>query len=220
MRRTFARVADLLDAISRAKDEVVGPGRYAQLAAEMAAVATDDESRLAAQAADEVARIYARYEVLKGPGRIDFGDLVMLPTMLLETDQTSRDHFAATYAHVLVDEYQDVNRASVRLLKQPPPQGTNLWAVGDIRQSICRFRGASSHNMDLFETEDFPGAKSARLKVNYRSMREIIDTFTGFAKTMDAGEGRHRPLRRPRAVAFPHATSHDRHPRRDLGLDR
>jgi superfamily I DNA/RNA helicase len=183
-----SKIADLLDAISRAKDEVVGPERYAQLAAEMVAAATDDESRLAAQAADEVARVYARYEVLKGPGRIDFGDLVMLPTMLLETDQTSRDHFAATYAHVLVDEYQDVNRASVRLLKQLRPQGTNLWAVGDIRQSIYRFRGASSHNMDLFKTEDFPGAKSARLKVNYRSMREIIDTFTGFAKTMDAGD--------------------------------
>jgi superfamily I DNA/RNA helicase/Zn-dependent peptidase ImmA (M78 family) len=212
-----SKIADLLDAISRAKDEVVGPERYAELAAEMAAAATDDESRLAAQAADEVARVYARYEVLKGPGRIDFGDLVMLPTMLLETDETSREHFAATYAHVLVDEYQDVNRASVRLLKQLRPQGTNLWAVGDIRQSIYRFRGASSHNMDLFETEDFPGAKSARLKVNYRSMREIIDTFTGFAKTMDAGDkagtdlcadrGRSLSLTQLRTTDIPGATS-------------
>lgn len=211
-----SKIADLLDAISRAKDEVVGPERYAELAAEMAAAATDDDSRRAAEAASEVARVYARYELLKGPGRIDFGDLVMLPTKLLEMDETSRNHFAATYAHVLVDEYQDVNRASVRLLQQLRPQGTNLWAVGDIRQSIYRFRGASSHNMDLFAS-DFPGAKSTRLEINYRSVREIIDTFSSFAKTMDAGDktdtdltadrGASRSITELRTTDIPGATS-------------
>lgn len=77
----------------------------------------------------------------------------------------------------------------MRLLRCLRPGGENLWAVGDLRQSIYRFRGASSHNMRLFAESDFPGACGDRLTVNYRSYQEIVDAFTGFAGTMRAGAG-------------------------------
>ncbi|MFB8936531.1 UvrD-helicase domain-containing protein, partial [Xanthomonas arboricola] len=110
-------VADILAAVSRAKDEVVGPQDYLALALGMRAVATDQAANEAAEKAEEVARVYARYEELKTiSGCVDFGDLVMQPVLLLERDEAVRIQLQSDYDHVLVDEYQDVNRSSVRLL--------------------------------------------------------------------------------------------------------
>lgn len=193
-------IRDLLAAISRAKDEVVDAQAYQALVAalEERTKSGSDEDREAAAAADEVARTYALYERLKGPARVDFGDLVMQPVKLLEQDSELQEHFAATYKHVLVDEYQDVNRASVRLLRRLRPAGQNLWAVGDIRQSIYRFRGASSHNMRLFRDQDFPNACGDRLTINYRSYQEMVDSFVEFAGGMRAGAGEGRALQADR----------------------
>jgi superfamily I DNA/RNA helicase len=193
-------ISDLLAAISRAKDEVVDAQAYQALVTAMTerAKSGSDDDRAAATAADEVARTYALFERLKGPRRVDFGDLVMQPVKLLEQDSELQQHFAATYKHVLVDEYQDVNRASVRLLRRLRPDGENLWAVGDIRQSIYRFRGASSHNMRLFKDEDFPNASGDRLTINYRSYQEVVDSFAEFAEGMRAGAGEGRSLRADR----------------------
>ena len=115
---------------------------------------------------------------------VDFGDLVALPVQLLEKDAAIRATLQAQYDHVLVDEYQDVNRSSVRLLSALRRGGRNLWMVGDAKQSIYRFRGASSFNMTRFGKEDFPGGKRGRLKRNYRSVPEIVASFSGFAITM------------------------------------
>jgi superfamily I DNA/RNA helicase/Zn-dependent peptidase ImmA (M78 family) len=177
-------IADMLAAISRAKDEVVDEKRYAQLAENMKQAGGGE----AAERAAEVALVYDRYEKLKrDAGCLDFGDLVSLPVRLLETNDSIRAHLQATYDHVLVDEYQDVNRSSVRLLAALRPGGENLWAVGDARQSIYRFRGASSFNMARFGAEDFPGGQRGRLKRNYRSVTEIVDAFSAFAAKMKAG---------------------------------
>src|SRR5207244_9113051 len=79
------------------------------------------------------------------------------------------------YRHLLVDEYQDVNRASARLLKALAGDGERLWVVGDARQSIYRFRGASSANMVRFDT-DFPRAKRLSLgKIGRASCRERVE---------------------------------------------
>jgi ATP-dependent exoDNAse (exonuclease V) beta subunit len=88
----------------------------------------------------------------------------------------------------LVDEYQDVNRASVRLLKAIVGDGRNLWVVGDARQSIYRFRGASATNMAQFAV-DFPGAQVHRLGINYRSGQEVVEVFTAFSGAMKASTG-------------------------------
>ena len=137
----------------------------------------------AAERCIEIARVYEAYEGLKASrGAVDFGDLVALPTMLLERDASVRDQLRDRYVHVLVDEYQDVNRASVRLLKALKPDGDGLWVVGDAKQSIYRFRGASSFNISRFGSEDFSEGKIKRLKTNYRSNQEICDQFVGFAR--------------------------------------
>jgi superfamily I DNA/RNA helicase len=182
-------IADMLAAVSRAKDEVVDAERYAELSDAMLAKAADPEERVAAERAGEVARVYAAYEELKrGAHCVDFGDLVSLPVKLLETEAAIRESLQAQYDHVLVDEYQDVNRSSVRLLKALKPTGHNLWMVGDAKQSIYRFRGASSFNMTRYGKEDFPGGKRGRLKRNYRSVPEIVSSFSVFAVDMRAGD--------------------------------
>lgn len=200
-------VADLLAAISRAKDEVIDPAAYAALGAAMLGRAGTEDEREAAERACEVARVYDAYEVLKvRAARVDFGDLVYLPVRLLEGDAAIRAHVRSRYDHVLVDEYQDVNRSSVRLLAALCGDGANLWAVGDARQSIYRFRGASSFSMKRFGTLDFPGGVRGRLARNYRSTEEVVGAFTAFAAGMkvgagggleaDRGAGGHRPTLR------------------------
>ena len=172
----------ILAAISRAKDEVVNAERYLALSMNMRESAKSEEEIVTAERCIEIARVYETYEGLKASrGAVDFGDLVALPTMLLEKDTRVRSQLRDRYQHVLVDEYQDVNRASVRLLKALKPDGDGLWVVGDAKQSIYRFRGASSFNISRFGSEDFSGGEIKRLKTNYRSYQEICDQFVGFA---------------------------------------
>ncbi|MDC4203617.1 MAG: ATP-dependent helicase [Candidatus Manganitrophus sp.] len=180
---------DILAAISRAKDELMSPADYKRLGQRMLDAARDDESREMAEKALEVAAVYERYEKLLAEHKLlDFGDLIMKPTLLLEEDASIRDVFRMKYRHVLVDEYQDVNRASARLLKALAGDGERLWVVGDARQSIYRFRGASSANMARFDT-DFPRSRRLSLGTNYRSTQEIVDAYCGFSQSMTASSG-------------------------------
>lgn len=113
--------------------------------------ASSAEERETAERALEVAVVYDTYEKIKKQrGCLDFGDLVMRPVQLLETNEELRQQLQHNYQHVMVDEYQDVNRSSIRLLKALKPDGENLWVVGDAKQSIYRFRGASSFNISRF----------------------------------------------------------------------
>ena len=181
------KIVDFLSAISRAKDEVVDAERYTALAQAMLDRAADDNARLAAGKALEVAQVYRAYERLKAArGVVDFGDLVMRPVQVLETNDSVRASLREAYDHVLVDEYQDVNRSSVRLLKALTGDGANLWVVGDARQSIYRFRGASAQNMAHFDV-DFPSAVTDSLELNYRSLQEVLDAARAFAADMAVG---------------------------------
>jgi superfamily I DNA/RNA helicase len=184
-------ITDMLAAISRAKDEVAGPERYAKCAHDMLKAAGGDAARIeAAERAAEVAKVYDAYECVKRNARcIDFGDLVKLPVDLLEGFPEILSTVRSRYDHVLVDEFQDVNRASVRLLECLVSGGAELWAVGDVKQSIYRFRGASSFNVARFGKADFPGGQRGRLKRNYRSTCEIVGAFSNFAKDMAVVDG-------------------------------
>jgi superfamily I DNA/RNA helicase len=108
--------------------------------------------------------------------------------LLLERSAAIRNHFESQYDHVLVDEYQDVNRSSVRLLQALCGDGENLWVVGDAKQSIYRFRGASSFNITRFGKEDFPGGERSRLKQNYRSVEEVVSIYSRFSVDMGVGD--------------------------------
>lgn len=177
---------EILQAISRAKDEVVTPPEYRRLAEAMAKNADPSDEKATDLAAKcvEIASVYELYEDAKrSRGAVDFGDLIMLPALLIEQDETVRNAVRLRHRHLLVDEYQDVNRASVRLVKAVAGAGENLWAVGDARQSIYRFRGASSANMASFGT-DFPGARLGQLGLSYRSTQKVLDAFGGFSAGM------------------------------------
>lgn len=177
---------EILQAISRAKDEVVTEAEYRALAQAMADDADPSDEKATDLAAKclEIASVYELYEDAKRKrGAVDFGDLIMLPALLIEQDEAVRNSVRLRHRHLLVDEYQDVNRASVRLVKAVAGAGQNLWAVGDARQSIYRFRGASSANMASFAT-DFPGAKLGQLGLSYRSTQKILDTFGKFSADM------------------------------------
>lgn len=180
---------NMLVAISRAKDELVDEHAYRELAQRMLDSAQDDKSRESAEKALEVARVYERYQArLREQGAVDFGDLIMRPTLLLERDAAVRAGVATRHRHVLVDEYQDVNRASARMLSTLVGEGKRLWVVGDSRQSIYRFRGASSVNMSRFK-HDYPNAATDQLAINYRSSTELVNLLVAMAPKMEASQG-------------------------------
>jgi DNA helicase-2/ATP-dependent DNA helicase PcrA len=137
---------DILRAISRAKDELCTPGQYAALAAAMRTNATTDEERLAAAKAAEVATVYAHYQRrLEEDTAVDYGDIIMRPIMMMREDKDFSALMRSRFTHVHVDEYQDINLASAMLVRElVGEKGENLWVVGDARQSIYRFRGASA----------------------------------------------------------------------------
>ena len=182
---------DIVSAISRAKDEMVGPQQYRTLAKAMEteAAGRDGDTRIAAAKCLEIADIYDLYEeALRRHVGVDFGDLIMRPARLLEVEVAVRTGVQLRHRHVLVDEYQDVNRASARLLKMVADDGERLWVVGDARQSIYRFRGASTENMNRFGS-DYPGAVTDQLRVNYRSSEQIVRSFVDVSSHMGASNG-------------------------------
>jgi DNA helicase-2/ATP-dependent DNA helicase PcrA len=180
---------EIVAAISRAKDEMTGPDAYRQLAQAMLDGAKDEKTRIAAEKCLEVAIVYQLYEqALTERQAVDFGDLIMKPVLLLESDANLRKSLQLRHRHVLVDEYQDVNRASARLLKALADDGKRLWVVGDSRQSIYRFRGASSTNMTAFMVE-YKGSNADQLAVNYRSTKQIVDALVAIAPRMGASVG-------------------------------
>ncbi|WP_028133520.1 ATP-dependent helicase [Bradyrhizobium japonicum] len=180
----------VLGAISRAKDEVKSPADYAEAVRRMAASVAkgDEEAELRVSKAQEVARVFKHYDdKMRRAGWVDFADLINRPVELLRARPEVRDELRGQYQHLLVDEYQDVNRASALLVKELAGEGDRLWVVGDARQSIYRFRGAAPQNALDFE-KDYPKGQRKALTVNYRSRQQIVDTFGGYAGHMHGGE--------------------------------
>ncbi len=146
--------------------------------------ASNDEERERAEKILEVAGVYEVYQsYLDQEHIIDFGDLIAKSVQLLIEHQDIQQEVQSTFRHILVDEYQDVNRACAVLLQQLAGNGKGLWVVGDARQSIYRFRGASPQNMAVFP-KDFPGAITLSLQVNYRSQSPVINVFSTLARQM------------------------------------
>ncbi|MEL7496553.1 MAG: ATP-dependent helicase [Planctomycetota bacterium] len=177
-------IRSILAAIGRAKDELATPSDYHQRAQEMLDAAHDEKSTEMAEKSLEVARVYDIFEQHKREnGLVDFSDLISRTVELLRDFPQVRDSIRKQKTHILVDEYQDMNRASAMMLKELVTPGNGPWVVGDVRQSIYRFRGASPINMSLF-AQDFPGAETTDLSVNYRSGGKIVRAFETFGKQM------------------------------------
>jgi len=163
-RRKLAR--DLLTLADRAKDELLSP---ADIFEQAHANETIDE-RLA-----DLALAYRVYQrELASAGAFDFGDLAMEVVCRLRADDELRERTRRRFAHILVDEFQDTNRAQFELLRLLSPHGANLCVVGDANQAIYAFRGGRAAFMTEFDRY-FPGAATFRLTANYRSHTEILD---------------------------------------------
>lgn len=179
----------VLRAISRCKDELIAPSHYkkeAQQALDHAVRIGDEDAQELAARTLEIAAIYEIYEqLLQETDSVDFGDLVSLAIYVIETNADAKNYIAK-YKHVLVDEYQDVNLASARLLQAIHNAGALPWVVADQRQSIYRFRGAEPTNVERFPSE-FNGTRHS-LTNNYRSFSPVVRTFESFSASM-GGKG-------------------------------
>ncbi len=148
-----------------------------------------------ASAADpEFLAVFERYEAaLAASQAVDFDDLILRCVALLETSSDLLDAVRARYRWISVDEYQDVNLAQYRLLRllagSSVTDGANLCVIGDPDQAIYGFRGADRRYFLTFH-EDYPDAKTLRLRRNYRSTQTILDAAT---QVIDRSPG-HEPL--------------------------
>jgi ATP-dependent DNA helicase Rep len=129
-------------------------------------------------AADEIeaaaAQLYAAYErTLRAYQAVDFDDLLRLPVKLFSENDEVAQRWRSRLWHVLVDEYQDTNRAQYRLLQLLTQGRDSFTAVGDDDQSIYAWRGADSENLRLLK-EDYPSLKVVKLEQNYRSTSRIL----------------------------------------------
>ena len=124
---------------------------------------------------EQVADIYRLYQQrLVEASAMDFDDLLMVTVEVFAAFPDVLEHYQQRFRYVLVDEYQDTNRAQYVLVKQLTASHGNLGVVGDSDQSIYKFRGADIRNIRDFE-KDYPDARVIVLDRNYRSTETILE---------------------------------------------
>jgi DNA helicase-2/ATP-dependent DNA helicase PcrA len=122
----------------------------------------------------KAALVYSRYEKrLRETGGVDFDDLLLLVVKLLRESPETLAWYRGLWKHVLVDEYQDTNRAQYRIIRLLTDEHRNVCVVGDSDQSIYKWRGADINNILDFE-KDFPGTRVVKLEQNYRSTKRVL----------------------------------------------
>jgi len=150
----------VLGQISDAKNALVTPTEYARLA-------RDPLSQV-------VAKLYPLYDdTLRAQNAVGFDDLLTLPVQLLQENAALLEGYRRRFAFILVDEYQDTNKAQYQLIALLAGSEGNVMVVGDDDQSIYGWRGADIRNILDFERE-FTTATVVRLEENYRSTPEIL----------------------------------------------
>jgi DNA helicase II / ATP-dependent DNA helicase PcrA len=150
----------VLHAISDAKNALVAPDEYARLA-------LDAHSK-------DVAAVYVALEpAMRQANAVSFDDLLTLPVQLFEQHPALLEQYQRRFRYILVDEYQDTNRAQYRFISLLGGAHGNVAVVGDDDQSIYGWRGADIRNILDFE-HDFPAARVVRLEENYRSTPQIL----------------------------------------------
>jgi len=123
---------------------------------------------------EKLALVFGRYEErLRASGAVDFDDLLLKTVKLFEEIPEALAYYRGLWRHVLVDEYQDTNRAQYRIIRQLTAEHRNICVVGDADQSIYKWRGADIRNILDFE-HDYPGTKVIKLEQNYRSTQRIL----------------------------------------------
>ena len=147
-------------AISKAKNQLLTPDAYARQANDFFS--------------QNVAAVYSAYEKkLRDANALDFDDLLLWPALALKNDEELRAELDARFRYVLIDEYQDTNKAQYAIARGLSIDQPNLCVVGDPDQSIYKWRGSDIRNILDFE-RDFPNARIITLERNYRSTKAIL----------------------------------------------
>ncbi len=150
----------ILTRISLAKNAFIGPDEYEGNPA-------DDYDAM-------TVHVYPKYqEQLRSCAAFDFDDLIVEPVRLWQKDPDARERWSSKFQYVMVDEFQDTNRAQLRMVQALVEKHDNLVVVGDDDQSIYSWRGADPSNILGFD-KLFPAAKVVKLEQNYRSTKSIL----------------------------------------------
>ncbi len=180
--KAFAPKA-VLHAISDAKNALVSATEYA-------ALARDPFTQV-------VAGVYADLDdALQRANAVSFDDLLVLPVRAMEENEPLRHDLQQRFRYILVDEYQDTNRAQYRFIQLVGAAHRNVLVVGDDDQSIYGWRGADIRNILDFE-RDFPGAAVVRLEENYRSTPQILAVANSVIEGNTARRGKTLRATRP-----------------------
>jgi DNA helicase-2/ATP-dependent DNA helicase PcrA len=158
--------------ISDAKSNLIGPDEFADFG----------YSHLE-KAAASVYRLYQKR--LEQGNLLDFDDLIALVIRVFNEHPEIEEYYSDKFAHVLVDEYQDVNKMQYELVKRLTKVHGNVTVVGDDDQSIYAFRGANSKLILGFE-KDYRGATVIKLEQNYRSTQTILDAANALVSRNEA----------------------------------
>jgi DNA helicase-2/ATP-dependent DNA helicase PcrA len=131
---------------------------------------------------EDVATIFRMYDaMLRKANALDFDDLLLRAGELLREHPKVREAWNSRFQYLMVDEFQDTNRAQEEIVRLLAGSRKNICVVGDEDQSIYGWRGARAGNLKRF-TEDFPDAKIIRLEENYRSTQTILDAAAAVVK--------------------------------------
>lgn len=130
---------------------------------------------VSSQEDDIVYKVYKKYqETLFKNNSVDFDDLLILPIKLFNENKDVLEYYQEKYKYILIDEYQDTNKAQYILSKMISAKYKNICAIGDNDQSIYSFRNADYRNILNFE-KDYPLCKTIMLEQNYRSTKNILN---------------------------------------------
>lgn len=152
----------LLNAISSAKDELIGVQEY-----ELRAMGDYNKTI--------IGKAYREYqETLQKSNALDFDDIIMKTVELFKSCPEILNSYQERFRYIMVDEYQDTNTAQFELIRLLADKYRNLCVVGDDDQSIYKFRGANIRNILDYE-KVYPDARVIKLEQNYRSTQSILD---------------------------------------------
>ncbi len=153
--------------ISEAKNHLMLPEAYAS---DRSIMRRDEVDGLG-----QVHKIYTTYQQrLRAAGAMDFDDLLLNTFLLLRDHEEVRKKYMDRFRYILVDEYQDTNKAQHQILSLLTTPESRICVVGDDAQSIYGFRGADISNILQFK-ERYPSARIVKLECNYRSTQYIVD---------------------------------------------
>jgi len=159
----------LMFEISNSKNDMLEPEEYAKR--------TNNEIRK-----ETISEVYKLYQKkLKENNALDFDDIINYTIKILLQEPDALEYYSEKFKYILVDEYQDTNKAQFTLITLLSARNGNITVVGDNDQGIYSFRGADIKNILNFE-KDFPGTKIIKLEQNYRCTKNILDVANAVIK--------------------------------------